>query len=145
MTTIAYRDGILCTDSACTSSQGILLGTVRKLGRAPDGSLIAAAGKSMACAVVVAWAESGMEGSPNVSDDDFGAILVRPDRTVHHLSGDGSTVQIDAPFHAEGSGYQIALGAMAAGASAEEAVQIACKLDGKSREPVQLIRLGDAP
>jgi hypothetical protein len=51
--------------------------------------------------------------------------------------------QMDAPFYVAGSGGSLAMGAMAHGATAEEAVQIACKYDTKTCEPVHVLRVND--
>lgn len=142
MTTIAIRGREIATDSATTLGT-IVTGTVRKHA-AYKGYVVVAAGGMLACATVFQWVEGGMKsGALDVSDDDFSALLVHPDGAVFQLGGSGLQVPIHAPFYALGSGREIALGAMAAGADPERAVQIACRLDGASREPVHVMRLGD--
>lgn len=141
MTTIVYSQGILATDSAC-SAGGTMIGTLRKMARNAQGYLVATAGATLSCAAVMRWVEHGMdEPGPSIDDDEFSALLIRPDGTVCLLGGDGIQVPIDAPYHVLGSGRDIALGALAMGASAENAVQIACRFDTASREPVQVMRL----
>lgn len=50
--------------------------------------------------------------------------------------------EMRAPFYADGSGWEIALGAMAAGATAEEAVHIASRYDTKTGGSVTTLRNG---
>jgi len=49
---------------------------------------------------------------------------------------------VRAPFYALGSGYQVAMGAMEFGATAEEAVRAAIKWDTGSGGDVTVLRLG---
>lgn len=134
MTTVAYRDGVLATDSASTAG-GIYSGSVRKMARSPDGSLVGVSGGTVACAELLRWVEGGMQGRPDVSGDVYG-VLIGTDRTVHIIEDGGRPVAIEASFFACGSGREIALGAMAMGASAQRAVEIACMWDRCTVGPV---------
>lgn len=142
LTTIAYSRGVLAADSASTSN-GILCGVVTKLARSPDGHIAAVAGSTLDCAAIRRWVAGGLIGETGVSGNDSSGLLIKPDGSVHLLGSDGALAPIEAEYHATGSGWQIALGAMAAGASAEEAVRIACRLDGGSCEPIHVMRLGE--
>ena len=137
MTTIVYRDGVLATDSGSTSD-GIHICTVRKIGRTAQGGLVALTGDSVECAMALKWFENGVGEAPNT---DCGGLLIHADGSVHAIGRACCTVPIQGPFHARGSGYAISLGAMAAGATAERAISIACQFDCYSVGPVQIERL----
>jgi hypothetical protein len=147
MTILAYRDGVLAADSACTD-RGIHIGTVRKLGRAQDGSVFGAAGRIGHCKRFLDWAEAGMEGALDIKeneDEGFSGLVIRPDRTVWCVDTSGAMTQLHTAFAADGGAMKLALGAMAAGATAVEAVSIACGLDTDCRGPVQVEHVGLAP
>jgi ABC-type uncharacterized transport system permease subunit len=142
MTVVAIKDGIVATDSAAHTARGLYVGTVRKIARSPEGHVIACSGTALSVAAMLHWVESGLVGSPGTDPEEYHALLVRPDGSVCEVGGDGLLVQVDAPFHASGSGRELAIAAMACGKSAEEAVQIACRWHGACGEPVQTLRLG---
>ena len=137
MTVICIKDGIIATDSGCFGN-GTYVGAVNKIVAINDsvgGGFASGSGKSAkVCAALNALAEHGL--NTKIGDDE-GISLI-------WLMGDGSVwavekeaiFRIDAKFHAEGSGRDIALGAMAAGASAEEAVLIACDLEQGCKGPM---------
>lgn len=64
-----------------------------------------------------------------VDDSSFGGILIQaPDKVVFFEDKYVESMLIKPPF-AMGSGAQFSMGAMRAGATAEESVQYACELD----------------
>lgn len=143
MTAIAYRDGVMASDSLA-ECQNIVMGSVAKIVRRADGALAGAAGLEMVCAEFMRrFADGADEGfSPELKDEsDFSAVVVTPDRRIWQVNCRGR-FQISAPFYVEGSAYQLMIGAMAAGASAEEAVEIAIKYDTRCGGPIQVERLG---
>lgn len=145
MTTIAYRDNMMASDSACFDSS-LYQGEVDKLWILPSVGLIGCCGEIGAMIRVVDWLKNGSEGrkSPNLPDDcEFEAIVVNPEGEVFHYDRHLVPIRISNQFHAIGSGRKLALGAMMAGASADKAVQIACQYDNGSREPVKAIQLRD--
>lgn len=76
-------------------------------------------------------------------DADFEALVLTETGLYHYdeyLSG-GRVLQ---PFFAIGSGAHAALGALHMGASAEDAVRIACRIDVMSGEPVQVMELNES-
>lgn len=140
MTAIAYRDGILATDSAC-GGERIFRGIVKKIGRSPWGTIGAASGLAGTCASFRRLIESGfvddwlaelrnqvrLPSAPfpiKAERNEFGAIIVENDGTVTLIDWQGLPIGLDAPFHVEGSAEEILLGAMAAGASAKGSVSV---------------------
>lgn len=144
MTIVAYRNGILAADSAIYAGS-VYAGIMLKLARSPYGTIAGAAGRTGICVRFRKWIEGGLSGDfdPKSDESDFGAILAEPDAPVMRMQNDGVMVQIDGPFHAEGTGEGLALGAMAAGASAEEAVRIAIEYDAYCGGPISILRLGE--
>lgn len=64
------------------------------------------------------------------TEDSFGGVLIKGNKTIV-FDTKGSELSIKPPF-ADGSGGELALGAMLAGATAIQAVKIACKKDPRS-------------
>ena len=112
----------------------------------------AAAGYAGKCAMFRRWIESGhidkwiSEGFPaNLPVDaqlnQFGAIVATAEGRVICIDWQGYPVEMDAPFYVEGSAEEILWGAMAAGASAREAVEIAIRYERGCGGEVQVERL----
>lgn len=70
---------------------------------------------------------------------DCHMIIVPPEGPVILLNHEGQN-RITGPFFAIGSGADVAMGAMAAGASADEAVAIAIQLDTFSGGEITILR-----
>lgn len=135
MTTIAYKGGVLAADTLGTRN-GMRDGVSTKI-LARDGLLAGAAGASQYCRAFRDWFAKGCIGEcPNMGDPekDWGeGFVIRPDETI--ITFGPSAAWVDKPYgglQAWGSGAEIALGAMAAGATADQAVAIAMKYDTKS-------------
>lgn len=138
MTTIAYRNGIMAADSGCFNG-GLYEGQVDKISILPDIGVLGCCGEYGAILKVVEWLTAG--GKPNERprlsrSSEFAGLLVKQDGGVVHYQLGLRPLRMAAEFHAIGSGRHIAIGAMAAGASAEDAVRIACHYDQMSMEPV---------
>jgi hypothetical protein len=128
MTVIAYDGKTLASDRKCSSGD---IATVKtKLTAAGGGRYCAAAGGGEHGDQLVAWCVAGM--NPDTypmapKDEDDSAILVVADsrgaRTYYPQTP--TPMRVEQPFMAWGSGREIAIGAMAAGATAREAVLIA--------------------
>lgn len=145
MTTIAYRNGIMAADSACFDSS-LYQGEVDKLWMLPEIGLVGCSGEIGAMIQFVDWLKDGSERKkkPDLPDDcDFESIVVGLDGEAVHYDRHLVPIRVANDLHAIGSGRKLALGAMMAGASAEEAVKIACHYDMVTREPIRTIRLQD--
>lgn len=140
MTTIAYRDGVLAADTQQTDAHGCAHGRVVKVTRRGP-ILAAAAGQACHARKFLDWFRAGMNGEPAIGDDDRNAdgILFLPDGTVIEFSPRGSKT-VTCEFYATGSGMDYALGAMAMGASAEEAVRVAMRFDNCTGGEVTVLR-----
>lgn len=140
MTTIAYRDGILAADGRTTYGDTIFSDQSRKIHRLSDGALFALCGD-------VAYVQPMLDA---LEDDEaelpqgegFTAVIVEKDGKVRLYEGKGGYIALDASYYAFGSGEEYAIGAMDMGASAEEAVRVACGRDLGSGGDIQIERPG---
>jgi hypothetical protein len=148
MTIVAYREGVLATDSQATNHDGLISGSVRKIWVRMDGALCSAAGGTGDMGSFAAWflADSKEQGRwrGRSKEHGFSGIIVEPDGQVTLYDIDGQPYRMDAPFYARGVGSELAIGAMAMGATAEQAVEIACRYSTYCGGPVQVERLPPA-
>lgn len=142
MTTIAFRAGIMAADSRSTVAGWVNPGTVQKVFRVKDGvaGLTGEPGQAMP---LINWLIDPRGEMPKIGSEA---------RVVHALSDgtieiheEGGVFRQDAEFMAWGSGSPPALGAMYAGATAAEAVEIAAKLDPATGGPVCVMAVDDTP
>lgn len=152
MTTIAYRDGVFASDSSITFDT-VHVGSVTKL-YAINGHCIGSAGSRSEIVPFLEWIKRGFpwEAVPIFKEDKdagFSAIVIdrkRLDKVQYFWLTDKGTLiadDIEAAYFAVGSGKHIALGAMAHGASAVDAVKCACKHDAYSRLPIEVMSCVD--
>jgi hypothetical protein len=143
LTVIACRNNILAADTASWDGD-IKIGRVQKIVRLPDGSLVAACGKASLVWGYTDWLLIGAEKpADGATEEDFGAIHLTLGAVCsidHHYCA----VPVEADFYALGSHTEFLYGAMAAGASAEEAVRFALKYCGFAGGEVQVERLEPA-
>lgn len=138
MTVIAYRNGVMAGDSCWSEPEtGLLCNIQNKLLRLPSGALYGGAGAPDDRALLVLLCD--VEERTRLPDwntlqaDNYAhleCLLVLPDGSVWIIEGgrEGSGVcPVALPFTAIGAGAAVAIGAMAAGATAKRAVAIACK------------------
>lgn len=131
MTVIAWDGVTLAADRRMCN--GPLIGTITKIRRAPDGSLIGSAGNADAGQEVMAWYERGAdpkEFSDHMRNrDDFaGLLVIRPDAEVWKYERTPYPMKFSGP-HAIGSGRDFAMAAIHLGHDAAKAVEVACALD----------------
>jgi hypothetical protein len=141
VTTVAWKAGEIAADR---QADGWL--SVGKLFRLKDGSVIGGAGFYDEIVEVVAWINAGAkpEEKPALPDRPDGSdfIIACPDGKAYWLTSPFlRRVELLDPFIAIGTGAKIALGAMAAGASARRAVEIACKYDESTGKGVNSIKV----
>lgn len=143
ITTIAYRDGILVADTGLWD-RGCYCGSVVKIARAKNGSLGGVAGCLGDNAMFTAWLLAGARRpGPDFRSEDSEGILINPDGAAHWVGHKKRFFELNLSTfgYALGSGFRIAMGALAHGATAEEAVRIAAQLDENTREPLTILRL----
>lgn len=126
MTIIAVKDGIMAVDSMVTVGE-LKCGTTQKWMLVDDffgGGFVAGCGDLSDVNNAMTQFLSG--DKPDKLPDGSVLVWMDPAGKVKIYCGE-SWVEVDAHFYAEGSGMNVAIGAMAAGASAEEAAEIACE------------------
>lgn len=129
MTTIAVRDGTMAADTQI-SGDGLFQGHLGKIGRNPEGHLIGACGPASFIVRLLAWFAASDGQAFEKKEGDGEALILRPSG-VQFMDIYG-VHEIEAPYFASGSGFQLALGAMAHGASAEDAVKAAMAHDNST-------------
>lgn len=138
MTTIAYKDGVMASDSRCTYDDWTL-GKCVKLYRAKSkvdpvkgDVVVGTAGHSSAALLFLDWLEVG--GEPRLHDRGVNE-MTEFECLIMHKSGLWIADRLcrlellEEEFWAAGSGRQAALSAMHCGKSAVDAVRMAIRLD----------------
>ena len=123
-----------------TTAGNMIVGTsIRKIIRYEDGSLAAGTGLHPTIERVHQHLRYGFHYKTGdrlpvdlarVEEGDMMVFVVKPDGRRFLLFFDGDvreTTDRELDYHAFGQGDEFALGAMAAGASAEEAVRLVCE------------------
>lgn len=130
MTTITYRDGLMCGDGRETldtpdESPFVVRDDCVKVWKLPDGSLL---GASRSSEDIERLRRSMFKGKKLPKLGDVNAIWVDPKGRIWFTEGK-IWVRIDADYYAVGSGSIFALSAMDAGADARLACMIGAKRD----------------
>lgn len=159
MTTIAYKDGIMCSDGRMSLGDMIIKDDTEKVFWV-NNHLVGVCGRARAINTFVTWLQKMTDYHivnqevgelvdlipPALEDDEgYSALVVTPSRQV--LMYEGNTpidMGLDVPMSV-GSGSCFALAAMKAGVSAEEAVKVACELDVYSGGEITVVQLEDEP
>ena len=140
MTTVAFDGNKLAADTQITSdwkSTGH-----SKFYKFHDGAVGAFAGTWSR----ILEAQRFLDGlSDHCPDEDWSALVIRADRRVYFMDCDGCRMDITGMHYAIGSGSHFALGAMACGKDAAEAVRISFGLDQYTGGDVESIEVGDIP
>jgi len=142
MTVIAWDGTTLATDSRATyGNQNTTVAKIWTVGN----YAIAGCGTNPAYDELVHWAKMKCAKTPvdfPASAKDSGAAVVIADMQSKELtrydSSEHGTLILD-PLHAAGTGGDVALGAMASGASAQTAVRIAARFNCACGLPVQYV------
>lgn len=146
MTTIAYRDGIIASDSRSTSGNFIFPGEAKKLTISEKhGCVFAAAGSYNKAIAFIRMLEKMPRLPWHLKDlisfgepgefSDFTILVVQQDRRVFAID-EGHYCEIFSDFYVVGSGSDAATAAMLMGASARKAIEIASQVDTNTDERV---------
>lgn len=143
MTTVAWDGKCLAVDARSSSNDVIL--SERHTKAIKVGKVIAAAtGTTARCREFLAWVAAGMPGEPPAnphpqnSEWSYWGIVITPDQAW--VFQEPGVVPVTAPYYAMGTGRDFALGAMAMGASAYEAVKVAMRHDVFSGGEITVLR-----
>ena len=142
MTVVTYRDGVLSADSLATAGH-VITGQIAKIWRLDNGRLVGGAGGAGEMQSFVAWIRGGGQGQWECKDKEngFSALVVDTSGEVTIYDAEGRGYPLEADFIARGAGAELAMGAMAMGANAEQAVEIACRYSVWCGGPIQTERL----
>jgi hypothetical protein len=102
-----------------------------KLHRGPRGEVYGFTGDPFLCMARMEWLKNGGEPSeyPKAEGDAFARLLVLDASGLSYFESSPYRIQVYSPFMAFGSGMDFAIAAMAMGADAVRAVEIACQFD----------------
>lgn len=133
MTTVAYRNGVMAADSQATSSFKQKCQKIHKIG----DSYFGICGRVSSAYLFLEWIRQDRRDwvesernppSPLSDDDDFSALELC-EEGAFEWDGKLTRTPVLIEFFAIGSGADFAMGAMAMGADAVEAVKVARTLD----------------
>lgn len=127
MTVIAWDGNTLAADRMCNSNG--LATEMEKLKTLSDGRLVAVWGTAVYFHSLIEWLEAGALplNFPRMPDEGWaGLVEVKPDR-VNYYENNPHPLTVTGEFMAWGYGREFAIGAMAAGADAVAAVNIASR------------------
>ena len=130
MTTIAY-DGKVMAGDKMTSHGGTPTPTtkVHRVELYGKTYLIGGAGNSGDCQAFIRWAKAGFLDNEKPKMTDCTMLMVCDGVITRYFHDSENPVEIEKTFWAEETGANYALGVMAHGGTAEEAVKIAMQLD----------------
>lgn len=145
MSTIAYRDGVMASDSGAWIDD-IAITSVRKIGRAQDGTLFGVCGNGPECQAFLQWVRSGGIGMgypvPIPVDNNrssFCILRVRRDGLICLITARGVEEFPHLKYLAVGAGSSVAMGALWYGASARDAIAAAIEHASNTRGPVDFL------
>ncbi len=146
MTTIVVRDGVMAADSRVTvetDAGGSRVFRCEKLYRV-SGGIVGLAGGAFDGLVFLDWLKDPKDSKPPdrliAGDADFTAIYLT-NTGLYEYDRWCRPEKVLEKFYAVGSGAKAALGALHMGASAVEAVKVACKVDPYSATPIKFLTL----
>ena len=156
MTTIAYTNGIMASDSSWVGNDEIQDTSLTKLVRLQSGALLGGAGDSDDREIVELLQHvkkpSQLPTRKQLMDlkIDYVGLIVFPSGEVFKIYVDSGKQDCgvwpcNRGYYAVGSGAHLAIGYMGKGGSARDAVAFACRFDPNSRLPVHYLPLKKTP
>jgi hypothetical protein len=149
VTTIAWKAGVMACDSMWTHN-GVQCTSMIKIRRLSSGALYGGAGdgddRTLVALLDKVRSPDRLPSREDLFDvmGDFAAILAFPRGSTWVLEKDKKDAQIwevNRGLWAIGSGGEMAIGSMASGKTAREAVAIVCGWDAQSKPPVHVLEL----
>ncbi|MCA1379422.1 hypothetical protein I6F34_01130 [Bradyrhizobium sp. BRP05] len=115
-----------------------IIGNIAKIVRRDDGAMAGGAGDAAWVQAFHRWFLDGEQGDPPIVEDNSKGVIVQKRRPIEYFEQNG-TLEYRAPYFAFGSGKEFALGALFAGATAEQAVRAAMQFDPNTGGRVMLL------
>ena len=151
MTVIVWDGKALAADRQATENG--VLHTMTKIKKITKGKkkgwLIGNAGVAASGALLMAWFESGAEPSQfpyeyQKTEGLHAALLaISPEGVIHKFEHLPIPIVFEDDFYAMGSGKDMAMGALAMGADAAQAVEIVCTLETECGVGIDVVYLKD--
>lgn len=143
MTTIACDGTSIAADGRmCDGSDMIVCEDAVKVERLADGSIMGFSGPANGQSVFKDWIEAN--GQRELKLTDFSALVLRPDGQIRFYDSAANWIPCSAP-QALGTGKKLAIGAMAAGKSPEDAVMLATRFDPFTGGTITVFHVEPAP
>jgi hypothetical protein len=153
LTIICIKDGVVAADGSSYQGNLIVDRNRKKIVRSKDGAVGAGAGVSGDTRRFREWfvnssKEERLSTGPisaltTDKDSGFEAVWTELDGVIWNVHFDGKPHEFGSAIATCGSPWQLARGAMLAGASAEEAVRICIEHHDSASGEVQIERLAD--
>lgn len=140
MTIVIYRDGVMAADSQ-VGLDGTAVGTYKKVIKTKDGWLAGASGEISAMEEFFNWVRDGRQ-KDNPPIPGMSGMMVSPKGEVFQVDENLIPYKMESEFYICGSGYAVAIGALAMGASPEKAVEITIKYSYSCGGPIEVVTLG---
>lgn len=138
MTTIATDGKSIASDGQVTDNSIIEDLNRKKVHKLPDGRALGFAGCLISCEMFLEWIKDTTQQPPEGSDE-FEAVVIDGSDKVTVYNHRYSPLVMPTPY-CTGTGKQVALGAMMAGATPKQAVKLATKVDIYSGGTVREIK-----
>jgi hypothetical protein len=137
VTCIAYRNGRMAADSRAYAGDKHPIGSKVKIRRMSDGTLMGCSTTTPGGGeAVLDWWEKGKPEDTTLPDH-FTFLAVQKNGEAFYMTGpDFISGPLTAEFFAIGSGEAYAHGALEMGATAVEAVRVACRCDNFTDFPI---------
>lgn len=129
MTTICTDGKSMAADRLVTGDN-VIYGTTTKIIQLDDGTIIGHTGNAYQFSAFVQWCNT-RQHQPFDGKDSMEALVLTPDGLIRCYDEHGRSYIAQAP-QATGSGAAVAFGAMKAGATPAEAVEIAALYDTRT-------------
>lgn len=144
MSVITYRDHVMSADTRAYSGSHTPIGSKNKIHKLANGGLLGVVSNHPGVGEALRdWFNEGADinNPPCGMSLVFDALYVDPDGDVYFFYDSlYASGPITANYYAVGTGGEYALGAMANGADAVTAAQVACALDVMCGQPVTQIQ-----
>lgn len=137
MTTVVATKQAIFADTLCAYTVPFRFSKVAKI---KDAIFAGAGDDFLNIHLFYEW-QRGKQKPKYAADADFDIIEVNP-RGLFLWDQKLIPIQLNEPFYAIGTGAAYAMGALAAGATPEQAVLIAANFDTNTRGPVEQVNLG---
>jgi hypothetical protein len=146
MTVIACKDRVMAADSGVWQG-GVWLPSAGKLSRLYGGTIAGVAGWRPEWELALRWYQAGAPPDsrpPNPSEkSDLDVLLLKPNGEIWNLTENFRLFKSEWPIAVAGSHTEFVLGALLAGASAKQAVELACAHCSYARPPVVTMSFDD--